>query len=81
MGNAQSPLDFVSNRWLIIVTALFACLVAAIGPRVVNALRLWTIPTIGEELGSTEKRRQAYLAGARKLYSAGYQKVKSLVGS
>ncbi|EMT61125.1 cytochrome P450 [Fusarium oxysporum II5] len=76
MGNAQSPLDFVSSRWPIIVTALFACLVAAIGPRVVNALRLWTIPTIGEELGSTEKRRQAYLAGARKLYSAGYQKFK-----
>jgi hypothetical protein len=81
MGNAQSLLDLVANRWPILVTALFACFVAAIAPRVVNILRLWTIPTIGEELGNTEKRRQAYLGGARKLYSAGYRKVKALIGS
>ncbi|KAF4498894.1 cycloheximide-inducible CIP70 (cytochrome P450 family) [Fusarium agapanthi] len=76
MGNAQSLLDLVVNRWPLLVTALFACFVAAVAPRVVNVLRLWTIPTIGEELGNTEKRRQAYLRGARKLYSAGYQKFK-----
>lgn len=77
MGNAQSLLNIVANRWPLLVTALFACFVAAIAPRVVNTLRLWSIPTIGEELGNTEKRRQAYLGGARKLYSAGYQKVRN----
>ncbi|KAG9508132.1 hypothetical protein J7337_001695 [Fusarium musae] len=76
MGNTQSLLDLVANRWPLLVTALLACVLAAIGPRVANVLRLWSIPTIGEELGNTEKRRQAYLGGARKLYSAGYQKFK-----
>ncbi|KAI1033565.1 hypothetical protein LB505_012981 [Fusarium chuoi] len=76
MSNAQSFLDLVANRWPLLVTALVACFVATVAPRLVNVLRLWSIPTIGEELGNTEKRRQAYLGGARKLYSAGYQKFK-----
>lgn len=77
MSNAQSFLDLVANRWPLLVTALVACFVATVAPRLVNVLRLWSIPTIGEELGNTEKRRQAYLGGARKLYSAGYQKVRT----
>ena len=38
-------------------------------------LRLSKIPAVGADVGNTEKRRQAYLAGARKLYNEGYKKV------
>ena len=76
MGNTQSVFDIAANRWPVLLTALFVCFVAAIAPQVRNLLRLWTIPVVGAELGSTEKRRKAYLRGARKLYSDGYQKVR-----
>ncbi|KAF4944142.1 hypothetical protein FSARC_14749 [Fusarium sarcochroum] len=76
MGNAQSLLDLAANRWPVLLSALIACFVAVVAPRISSVLRLWSIPTVGEELGNTEKRRQAYLGGARKLYSAGYQKFK-----
>lgn len=76
MGNTQSLVDAAANRWPVVLTALLVCFVAAIAPKVGSVLRLWTIPIVGEELGSTEKRRKAYLGGARKLYSDGYQKVR-----
>ncbi|PNP79955.1 hypothetical protein FNYG_06652 [Fusarium nygamai] len=79
MGNAQSLLNLVADRWPLLATALLACFVVAVAPRVLNLLPLWSIPTIGEELGNKEKRRQAYLGGARNLYSAGYQKFKDCV--
>ena len=75
MGNTQSVFDVAANRWPVLLTALLVCFVAAIAPKVESVLRLWTIPVVGEELGSTEMRRKAYLGGARKLYSDGYQKV------
>lgn len=34
------------------------------------------IPEIGSELGSNEKRRQAFLFNAKGLYQDGYQKVR-----
>ncbi|WZH47168.1 cytochrome P450 [Fusarium acuminatum] len=77
MGNTQSLPDAAANRWPVVLTALLVCFIAAITPKVGSVLRLWTIPIVGEELGSTEKRRKAYLAGARKLYSDGYQKFKN----
>lgn len=76
MGDTQSAFDITANRWPVLLTALLVCLVAAIAPKVGSVLRFWTIPVVGEELGSTEKRRKAYLGGARKLYSDGYQKVR-----
>jgi hypothetical protein len=79
MGNTQSLPDAAANRWPVVLTALLVCFIAAITPKVGSVLRLWTIPIVGEELGSTEKRRKAYLAGARKLYSDGYQKVRILI--
>lgn len=79
MGNTQSLVDVAANRWPVVLTALLVCFVAAIAPKLGNILRLWTIPIVGEELGSTEKRRKAYLGGARKLYSDGYQKVRILI--
>ncbi|KAK6716762.1 hypothetical protein SNK04_007713 [Fusarium graminearum] len=77
MGDTQSAFDITANRWPVLLTALLVCLVAAIAPKVGSVLRFWTIPVVGEELGSTEKRRKAYLGGARKLYSDGYQKFKN----
>ena len=75
MGNRHLAFDIAANRWPVLVTALVVCFVAAIVPKIGSLLRLWTIPVVGEELGSTEKRRKAYLGGARRLYCDGYQKV------
>jgi len=33
------------------------------------------IPLVGQELGSNEKRRQAFLANAKGIYQDGYRKV------
>ena len=76
MGNTQSVFDIAANRWPVLLTAILVCFVTAIAPKLGAPLRLWTIPVVGAELGSTEKRRKAYLRGARKLYSDGYQKVR-----
>lgn len=59
--------------------ALATSAIALVSYRLLIALlehfRLSKIPTVGADVGNTEKRRQAYLAGARKLYNEGYKKV------
>ncbi len=71
-------LDIVSGRAPILAAAAAVCLIAYILPRIIAAIRLSAIPVVGRELGGEEKRRQAYLAGARKLYNDGYKKVRFL---
>ncbi|KAK4464954.1 putative cytochrome P450 E-class, group IV [Cladorrhinum samala] len=44
----------------------------------VNGNPLANIPVVGEELGSDEKRRQAYLFKAKDVYIDGYKKVRRL---
>ncbi|KAJ3544004.1 hypothetical protein NM208_g3283 [Fusarium decemcellulare] len=74
MGNVQSFVDIAVNRWPILLATALVIIFAALSGPITSAIRLWSIPTVGE--GNTEKRRKAYLAGARKLYSDGYQKFK-----
>lgn len=71
-------LESLEARWPIIASAALAGLVAILLPRVLVTIRMWQIPMVGSELGSHEKRRQAYLAGARKVYNEGYKKVGPL---
>jgi hypothetical protein len=68
--------DIVAERWPAFSAAALACLIAIVLPRLVEVIRISSIPTIGTELGGQEKRRQAYLGGARKLYNDGYRKVR-----
>ncbi|KAM5366233.1 hypothetical protein ACJZ2D_010661 [Fusarium nematophilum] len=77
MGNTQSLVDFASNRWPILLVTFVVCIGAALAPKITGTIRLWSIPTVGDELGGTEKRRKAYLGGARKLYYDGYRKFKN----
>ncbi|KAM0426396.1 hypothetical protein ACHAPT_008442 [Fusarium lateritium] len=77
MGNIQSFIDIAVNRWPILLATVIVCLAAAFGSTINRTILLWSIPVIGDELGNAEKRRMAYLGGARKLYSAGYQKATS----
>lgn len=69
------PSEAFSERAVVVVVAILAVTLASIGPKVINIIRLASIPYIGSEFGNEEKRRVAYLQGARNLYYAGYEKV------
>ncbi|KAH8655513.1 cytochrome P450 [Xylariales sp. PMI_506] len=75
MSQLQSLSDTIVEKWPAILVALLAGLAVYI-PRFLVVLRMATFPTVGTELGSSEKRRKAYLAGARSLYYDGYRKFK-----
>lgn len=61
--------------WL--ATGLLAFVVAAVMKVAPDLFRLEKIPLVGKELGNTEKRRIAYLRGARGLYTKGYHQVRT----
>ncbi|RMJ08867.1 hypothetical protein CDV36_011516 [Fusarium kuroshium] len=74
MGNVQSFIDIAVDRWPIILAAVVVFLTTVFGPIINRTILLSGLPVVGD--GDAEKRRMAYLAGARKLYSDGYQKFK-----
>lgn len=75
MDSLEQLATVVAERWVVISTAILVLAVSLWAPSLANQFRTWQIPMIGEELGTVEKRRQAYLGGARKLYNEGYRKV------
>lgn len=75
MDVIESLTTVVAERWVIVSTAILVLAASLWAPVLVSKFRTWQIPIIGQELGSVEKRRQAYLGGARKLYNEGYRKV------
>lgn len=60
-----------------IITGLLAFAAAAFLRIVPDLFRLEKIPLAGKEFGNTEKRRLAYLGGARRLYTDGYRNVSA----
>jgi hypothetical protein len=65
-----------------LVVSTVAAILLAIGLQALLARNpLSDIPQIGQELGSDEKRRQAYLQGAKNLYNDGYRKVSCRMAS
>lgn len=44
-------------------------------PAAISHIQLSALPMLGSELGTADKRRQAYLTNARQLYMDGYKKV------
>jgi hypothetical protein len=61
-----------------VITGLLAFAAAAFLRVVPGLFRLEKIPLAGKEFGSTEKRRLAYLGGARRLYTDGYRNVRTV---
>ncbi|KAF3761191.1 cytochrome P450 [Cryphonectria parasitica EP155] len=76
-STTSSLSETLSERFLVIVAAVLACALAYLGPKIISIIRLAALPVIGTELGNEEKRRQAYLQGARKLYYAAYDNFKN----
>ncbi|KAK7409073.1 hypothetical protein QQX98_008734 [Neonectria punicea] len=76
MATLQALSTLLVDRAPVLSTALLVFLGALLVPHLLQKVQLWKIPIVGEELGNTEKRRQAYLAGARSLYTDGYRKFK-----
>lgn len=76
MESVSLIVDRIVERWPVVLACLLASIVAGVYPHVRNWLNIYKIPIIGSELGSTDKLRQAYLGGARKLYNDGYNKVR-----
>lgn len=70
-------IETFSERAVVVFVAILAVALASIGPKAINLIRLASIPYVGSEFGSEEKRRVAYLQGARNLYYAGYEKVRN----
>lgn len=70
-----SQYDWASRATPLVTILLGVFATAWLLPRCIKYVRLAAIPVIGSEIGSEEKRRQAYLMGARKLYNDGYKKV------
>lgn len=75
MSSLQVWSDVIVDRWPVISTVALAAMIAVFLPSTLRLIRMFTFPTVGTELGGPEKRRKAYLAGARKLYNDGYRKV------
>jgi hypothetical protein len=75
MSRSAAILALVGDK-LSLVLPTIAILLAALITRALFAKDpLSHIPQVGRELGSNEKRRQAFLANARALYRDGYLKV------
>ncbi|KAI1498348.1 cytochrome P450 [Biscogniauxia marginata] len=76
MTAVQTVAVFVTERWATVLISVLVLASAVLVPRLVDILRISKIPLVALDLGNTEKRRQAYLTGARKLYNEGYRKFK-----
>ncbi|CAK7201806.1 hypothetical protein SEUCBS139899_004521 [Sporothrix eucalyptigena] len=69
--------DWISRATPLVTIFLGALTAAWLVQTGLNYARLAAIPIVGADLGGKEQRRQAYLAGARKLYNDGYKKFKN----
>ncbi|KAF4120757.1 Cytochrome P450 [Geosmithia morbida] len=68
--------EIVADRWHLVAVVGAVLLITTYFPSLMALIRLYSIPLAGKDLGSHEKRRTAYLTGARKIYGEGYRKFK-----
>ncbi|KAH8885004.1 cytochrome P450 [Thozetella sp. PMI_491] len=76
MITVQSLWHAAAGHAPVLLAAATVCVSIYLIPKLAAAVRLFFIPVVAQELGP-EKRRQAYLAGARKLYNDGYKQWKN----
>ena len=69
-------MDGNMQRWTLFLSTFVILAIAVAAPHTSRLMALRKIPLAGSELGSTEKRRMAYLGGARQVYQGGYRKVR-----
>ena len=67
--------QLISDKLPLILPTVAGLLAVVILQTLLARDPLASIPEIGKELGSDEKRRQAFLAKGKDLYRDGYQKV------
>ncbi|KAM4065581.1 cytochrome p450 [Hirsutella rhossiliensis] len=76
MDALQQTYSVVAERWVSFTTALVFLFMILVVPNALHHARLSAIPLVGGEVGSLEKRRQAYLTSSRALYNQGYRLFK-----
>ncbi|KAI1389674.1 cytochrome P450 [Hypoxylon trugodes] len=76
MATISVVMAIVANEWPILLAGLLITL-SLTQAHLLRSSPIAKVPVIGSELGSDEKRRQAYLRNARQLYLDGYQKFKN----
>ncbi|KAK0610797.1 cytochrome P450 [Immersiella caudata] len=76
MADVAGLPHILGEKLYLVLPTIVALLALIIVPRVFAKDPLKHIPDVGQELGSDEKRRQAFLMDSRHLYQEGYQKFK-----
>jgi len=76
MTDTQGLVRALSNNLPVIVPTLAVLVAVYLAQLFLTGNSLSHVPEIGSELGSNEKRRQAFLFNAKGLYQDGYQKVQ-----
>jgi len=76
MSRGAEILNLFSDKLSLVLPTLAVLLVALAARVFFVADPLSRIPHVGRELGSNEKRRQAFLGNAKAMYRDGYQKFK-----
>jgi len=72
-------LDLFTQRWPLLAAAAATFLGASLFQYLYKWNIISSIPLVGEEIGDAEKRRVAYIMGAKRLYEEGYKKVEWLL--
>ncbi|KAK0610723.1 cytochrome P450 [Bombardia bombarda] len=76
MANMQFLTALVADKLPLIIPTITAFFAVILLQYVLRRDPLSAIPVIAQELGSDEKRRQAYMSRGKQLYSDGYRKFK-----
>ncbi|SPO00184.1 related to cycloheximide-inducible protein CIP70 (cytochrome P450 family) [Cephalotrichum gorgonifer] len=75
----EEAVEALADRWPLFAVGAATLVGASLVRHLYYLKVLYSIPVLGEELGGKEKRRAAYLMGARKLYLDGYKQFKDTV--
>lgn len=75
MAEVSGLSQLLNEKLYLLLPTIVTLLAVIIVPKLLSRDPLRHIPAIGLELGSDDKRRQAYLLNSRALYQQGYQKV------
>ena len=73
---ATTILEIVNERLPLIASTLIV-LLALVAQRFLAQRPISSLPLAGAAIGNAEKRRKAYLEGAKNIYAEGYQKASS----
>lgn len=67
----------LSTQWPVVLTAVLACAAAWLVQKLLMSNPYSKIPLVGGQIGNEEKRRAAYMGGAKDILLEGYNKFKN----